>query len=509
MSDSQNTWKSSISRRQLIYGTATTLGLLTSSKLLASCQNQETDSTPLKSTQQSSVTPKKFNIVAIIVDDLRPQLGCYGRQETISPNIDQLAKSGTLFERTYCQVPICGASRASFLSGIRASRQYFNSAYDARKDRDAPDFPSLPFLLKQSGYHSISLGKVYHVPDDDSNAWTEKPWRPWGFLGAEQYATQENQKLAQENSIQQGLGKPFELVDVADNVYADGKIADQAIQKLKHLSQQEQPFFAAFGFSKPHLPFTAPLRYWEMYDREKIDLADNPFRSKGAPDNAFSNWGELRNYVGIPKEGALTDEMARTLIHGYYASTTYVDAQIGRVLKALKRFNLQDNTIVVLWGDHGWHLGEHGLWCKHTNFETALHSPLILRVPTVQAGQRVTGLTEFVDIYPTLCDLCGLEKPEHLQGDSLIPLLNNPQHKWKSAAFSYYRSGNSMKTDQYRYTEWTDKQGKQVARMLFDHQADPHENVNIAENSEHQELVKTLSQQLDNGQGWKKLRSIS
>ncbi len=275
-------------------------------------------------------------------------------------------------------------------------------------------------------------------------------------------------------------------------------IADKGISDLRRLKQTDRPFFLALGFLKPHLPFNAPRKYWDLYKREEIDLADNPFRPKGAPDAALHNWGELRAYEGIPKKGPLPESIARTMVHGYYACVSYTDAQIGRVLAELDRLGLRDNTIVVLWGDHGWNLGEHGLWCKHCNFETSLHSPLIVRAPGVKAGTRTDALTEYLDIYPSLCGLCELPLPVHLQGRSFVPLMKNPNLPWKKMVFSRFYDGDSVKTDRYRYTEWRRKDGEVYAQMLYDHHIDPFENVNISERSENKELVEKLSKMLEN-----------
>jgi arylsulfatase A-like enzyme len=490
-----------VSRRQLLNGAIGLASLPLLSKVLTSCSTPKSDLSVSKANKG-----KAPNVLAIVVDDLRPQLGCYGRAEMISPNIDRLAAEATLFEQVYCQVPICGASRASFLSGLRASRTLFGSAYNATKDKDAPDLPSLPATFKQNGYTTISLGKVYHQQDDDRDAWSEQPWRPSGMWAESMYITPEGRQSALENPGQFKLGPAFERVNVTDDAYADGKITDKAIAKLKGFAKSKERFFLAVGLTKPHLPFNVPERYWAMYDHDKINLADNPFRPPGTPDIAFSNWEELRDYQGIPKEGPLSEEMTKTMIHGYYAATTYADTLVGRILAELDRLKLTEDTIVVLWGDHGWHLGEQGMWCKHTNFESSLWSPLIVRVPGKAAGQRVTGLTEFVDLYPSLCELCGLELPSHLEGDSFVRLLDQPDLAWKQAAFSHYGDGDSIKVDGYRYTEWRSDQGDQYARMLFDHVADLAENNNIAEDPDRAELVAQLSQMLDQGRGWETLR---
>jgi len=450
-------------------------------------------------------TPKRPNVLFIAVDDLRPQLGCYGHEQMLSPNIDRLASEGMLFRRTFCQVPVCGASRASLLTGIRPTRHRFIDYY-ARADEDVPGAVSLPKRFRDSGWHTVSNGKVYHHLNDDIGAWSEKPWRPSGEWTGRGYLDGKNQATAAERN---GSGPAYEKADVPDSAYQDGKIADKAIADLKRLAGEDGPFFLAAGFMKPHLPFNAPSKYWDMYRREDIDLADNPFRPKGAPDAALHNWVELRRYYGIPEEGPLSDELAQTLVHGYYACVSYTDAQIGRVLAELDRLRLRDNTIVVLWGDHGWQLGEHGLWCKHCNFETSLHSPLIVRAPGLVGGRATDALTEFVDIYPSLCDLAGLASPSHLEGTSFVPLMQDPARQWKRAAFSRYVNGDSIRTDRYRYTEWTEEkippgsplETRHYARMLYDHESDPNENVNIAERPDKSDTVTELAGMLK--AGWK------
>jgi iduronate 2-sulfatase len=270
---------------------------------------------------------------------------------------------------------------------------------------------------------------------------------------------------------------------------------------LRRLSKKDQSFFLAVGFFKPHLPFVAPAKYWELYDREKIHLPDNYHRPKNAPNEAIHTWGELRAYADVPKKGPLPDELARTLIHGYYACVSYTDAQVGRVLEELERLDLAVNTIVVLWGDHGWNLGEHTLWCKHCCFETSMHAPLIVRALGVEGGRKTDGLTEFIDIYPSLCELAGLPMPDHLQGKSFVPLMKSPDMAWKQAAVGRFRNGDTIRNDQHRFTEYTDGKGKSVARMLYDHQTDPGENVNISGRSQSQEVVEGLARQLHKQMG--------
>jgi arylsulfatase A-like enzyme len=304
------------------------------------------------------------------------------------------------------------------------------------------------------------------------------------------------------------------MADVPDSDYHDGSLADMAIAKLQELKGKQQPFFLAVGFLKPHLPFNAPKKYWDLYDPAKLKLAENAFRPLDAPSYAITDFGELRNYHGVPPTGPVSADLARKLIHAYRAATSFTDANIGRVLGELDRLGLRDNTIVVLWGDHGWKLGGHASWCKHTNTENDTNAPLILSVPGAKGvGQSSRALVEFVDIYPTLCELAGLPLPDHLQGTSMKPLLDEPTRAWKSAAFSQYpRSfegrrlmGYAMRTDRYRLVEWRDRStGEPVSRELYDHQTDPAENQNLAGRVEHQELVRQLSTQL--AAGWQDAR---
>ncbi len=433
----------------------------------------------------------KSNVLFIAVDDLRPQLGCYGHEQMISPNIDRLASDGVTFLRSYCQVPVCGASRASLLTGVRPTKDRF-LGYATWAERDLPGALSVARHFRNNGYHTISNGKIFHHRADCTDSWSEDAWHPKGNW--RNYMLEENRKLNRQKP--KLAGPAYEAADVADNAYFDGMVADKGISDLRRLKGMGNPFFLALGFLKPHLPFNAPKKYWDMYDPEEIDLADNPFRPKGAPDAALHNWGELRAYHGISPKGPLSEELARKLVHGYYACVSYTDAQIGRVVDELDQLGLRDNTVVILWGDHGWNLGEHGLWCKHCNFETSLHSPLIVTAPGIEGGRRSNALTEYLDIYPSLCELCDLPLPGHLQGRSFVPLLKNPNLPWKEAVFSRYFRGDSVKTDRYRYTEWRRKDGEIYARMLYDHSVDLVENVNISEMPRNKELVNKLSNML-------------
>ncbi|MEM6842596.1 MAG: sulfatase [Bacteroidota bacterium] len=437
----------------------------------------------------------KPNILFIAVDDLRPELGCYGKPTIISPNIDRLASQGTLFNRAYCQIPVCGASRASLLTGLRPTRSRF-LGYDTWADKDSPDATTLPQHFKDNGYHTVSNGKIFHHQDDKLESWSELPWRPRNpNSNWRDYVTEAAQQIATNHD--NGRGPAFERADVPDTAYFDGKIAAKTIADLKRLKQQDQPFFLAVGFLKPHLPFNAPAKYWDMYNPAELPEATNPFPPENAPDAALHDFGELRNYAGIPPKGtALSENMAKLMVHGYYACTSYTDAQIGKLLDTLDELDLADDTIVVLWGDHGWNLEEHGLWCKHCNFETSLRAPLIIAAPGLPQGQKTEALTEFIDIYPTLCDLAGLPEPGYLDGRSLVPILSQPATLGKEYIFSKYFDGFTVKNDRYRYTEWSKDDSEVYARMLYDHQQDSLENINIVDQPQNEAVAKELQQQL-------------
>lgn len=419
------------------------------------------------------------NVLFIAVDDLRPELGCYGKQHIHSPNIDQLAKSGVLFEQAYCMVPTCGASRASLMTGIRPAGKRFVS-YTAIAENDAPGIATFNTHFKNNGYHTVSLGKVFHNAKDNAQGWSEPVWKPKGISW---YQRPENLDLHEKRQKQgsRSRGPAWESADVEDNAYADGVIAERAISDMSRLKQNDKPFFLAVGFLKPHLPFIAPQKYWDLYDREQIKLPDNYHAPQDAPKESIHSSGELRAYAGIPKKGPVSKEAARNLIHGYYACVSYTDAQIGKLLNELDRLGLSDNTVVVLWGDHGWNLGEHTLWCKHSCYETSMQIPLIVRAPGIDGSQRRSNLVESIDLYPTLCELTGLPLPNHLHGASLVTLMKDSNAVWKSAAVGRFQGGDTIRTDDFRFTEYTDKKGLQTSRMLYSHNIDPDENVNIAE----------------------------
>ena len=447
---------------------------------------------------------QKRNVLFIGVDDLRPELNCYGKSQIKSPNIDRLAESGITFTRAYCNVPVCGASRASLLTGIRPTYNRFLQYY-AQADIETPNAVTLPEQFKNNGYKTISIGKIFHTPaDNEEKAWSETPYRidhhkmpdgSWSDKGWQNYVTEENMEILKTN--ENGFAWPWENADVDDTVYDDGKYAAKAIEYLQEFKQSGEPFFLGLGFLKPHLPFNAPKKYWDLYDREEIDLADNPYFPKNAPDQARFNWGELRAYYGIPGKGPVNDSIAKTLVHGYHACVSATDALIGAVLDELNRLGLRENTIVMLWGDHGWNLGEHGFWCKHVNFETSLRSTLLISDPRYSSG-KADGIVEFVDLYPTLVELCALPNPtQQLEGVSLAPILKDPNERVKDFAIAKWMKGVTLVGDRYFYTEWHNNEKSNTGRMLYDHSVDPDENVNISEVPENEAMVNELSTKLN------------
>lgn len=438
---------------------------------------------------------QKPNVLFIAVDDLRPELNCYGKHQIHSPNIDRIANEGFQFNRAYCNIPVCGASRASILTGTRPTRNRFIT-YHTWIDKDNPDVTTLPEHFRKNGYYTITNSKVMHHEGDAQGSWDEEWWPP--TVGSwRNYVLPENIYI----DTTENRGPSFERAELPDTAYKDGVTARKTIEDLKRIKDMDQPFFLAVGFLKPHLPFNAPDKYWKLYNRDSIKLPDNPFPPENAPKQAIHNWGELRSYYGIPPEGPLTDEMAKTLIHGYYACVSYTDAQIGKVLDALDELGLSENTVVVLWGDHGWNLREHGLWCKHCNFRTSLRAPLLLKVPGMEGKKEIDRIVEFVDIYPTIAELCGLELPQHLEGESLVKILKDPESEWKDFAISKYHDGISIKTDQFLYTEWSSSDSAIVARMMYDHQKDIDENLNISEMEDNQEILHSLQEKLHENWG--------
>ena len=497
-------------------------------------------STEDKKSEKENILP---NILFIPVDDLRPELGAYGNEFIKTPNIDRLAEQGVTFTRTYCQQAVCNPSRASLLTGLRPdSIQVWDLRTSFRKN--LPKVVTLPQFFKQNGYTTIGLGKTFHNNDPDTISWTVVPQNIEGFPFDPDavYANEVNleiqkmkiqkMKAAGRSRIDQ-LGHWYvkanatENADVDDDVYYDGAQTTLAIEILQKLQSDKKPFFLSVGYYRPHLPFNAPEKYWDLYDRSEIPLAENQFIPEGSPAYLVHGEAELRGYsdchdLPLPNDKPWDENRQREIKHGYYASVSYIDTQIGRLIKELERLGLAENTIIVLWGDHGWKLGEHNGWCKQTNYEIDTRVPLIISGNGVLAkGKQSNALTEFVDIYPTLCEMANFPVPDYLQGTSLVPLIENPDTEWKTAAFSQFllgrygrsktidgeRMGYAIRTDRYRYVEWykwnkeEKKKGNFLSNELFDHKTDPQENLNIAKEPELKETVELISQQLK--MGWR------
>lgn len=471
---------------------------------------------------------RRRNVLFIAVDDLKPTLGCYGDARAHTPNIDALAAGGVLFTHAYCQQAVCSPSRTSLMTGLRPdTTQVYELQTHFR--RNIPDVTTLPQRFKAEGYHAAAMGKIYHGGLDDPQSWSEESY----FPDAPTYLTDEARAIVDAIAREHGpsktevlerdeatgtplrvradrvpRGPSWEAPDCPDNALGGGMVADRAVASLNRL--RDEPFFLAMGLYKPHLPFVAPKRYFDLYRDTEFETAAFQNPPEGAPAFALSNWGELRRYSDISEgDEPLSEEKSLELIRAYYAATSYTDAQIGRVLDELERLGLADNTSVVLWGDHGWHLGDHGLWCKHTNYEQATRAPLIFRDPDMpRKGAKSDRLVEFVDIYPTLCALCGVEAPESLEGISAHPLFEDPARPWKRAAFSQYpRSipghgagmGHSMRTERYRYTEWTVPDDDYRRIELYDYQTDPLETANLAGRPDYAETTAELARWMDGG----------
>ncbi len=513
------------------------------------------------------VYAERPNVLFIAIDDLRPELGCYGSPIAASPNLDTLAKDGLLFNRAYCQEAICRPSRASLMTGARPETTGLFHNYVALRELQ-PNILTLPQHFIANGYETAYCGKIFHNGDnDEENSWSRNPvkWlkgikRPKGA-----FALAENNKIKNDNfklmlakygeAAKRGLssGPAYESADVPDHAYSDGYETLRAIETMKEMvKNKDKPFFLALGFKKPHLNWTCPKKYWDMYDRDKIPMAtESEAPTNGAAMGLHASF-ELRTRAGIPKTGPLGDDLSRTLKHAYLACVSYVDAQIGLMIDELEKAGVRDNTIIIVWGDHGWHLGDMGVWGKATNYEIATRVPMMIWTPNMKArGAKTDALVELVDIYPTLCELAGVEIPDHVEGRSFVPLMDDPKTPWKSAAFSQYPNpalrewaanplsqgmretwfgplieevesrikkqqgdkwnrdlfekhlmGYTMRTQQHRLVVWRDHRDQNAEPIfveLFDHETDPEETTNIAK--EFPELVDRLLVQFN--AGWK------
>jgi len=499
----------------------------------------------------------KPNVLFIAIDDLKPILGCYGNSLVKTPNIDRLAKRGTIFMQNYCQQAVCGPTRASIMTGMRPD---YTGVWDLKtRMRDVnPDILSLPQYLMSQGYSTQGIGKVYDQrcvdSDLDGPSWsvpyyknsnkyfsleTGRPESAYQLPETKElfrkYRTEGQAMGLDGNELNDYIAKfikpSVECADVPDNAYNDGANALNARDILAQLAKSDKPFFFAVGFSKPHLPFVAPRKYWDMYSRAEMPVAEFQEQAFNSPGMAYHHAAELYAYSDIPPISSFTDqkvgidlplEKQQELIHGYYAATSYTDAQIGILLNTLDSLGLADNTIIVLWGDHGWHLGDHNLWCKHTNFEQATHAPLIVSAPWIKPS-KTNSPTEFIDIFPTLCELASVEIPSHLDGKSLVPVMKNPKATVKDYSVSQYPRtqdkldaerlgwsdgqymGYSIRTRQYRYTIWAKDSFRStspfsndivVARELYDYKKDPNETVNVADDKKYSSVAKDMNEKM-------------
>ncbi len=521
--------------------------------------------------QLSAQKSTKPNVLFIAIDDLKPILGCYGDKLVKTPNIDRLAKMGTVFLNNQCQQAVCGPTRASLMTGMRPD---VTKIWDLKtKMRDMnPDILTIPQYLISQGYATSGVGKIYHPScvdkKNDKESWSipyinAEPSDYANNLGAPAYKNYQSeamkQRLADETkkddeatngdnkekggkkgrkskkeddgeNTEGSRGPAVESLDLPDNAYEDGVIALLAKKQIINLSEEKRPFFMAVGFHKPHLPFVSPKKYWDMYNREEMPLASFQQHAGNEVFIAYESSGELRNYSDIPEfttfsksdlRAGLKSEKQKELVQGYYAAVSYVDAQLGIVLNTLDSLGTLNNTVIVLWGDHGWHLGDHDMWGKHTNFEQATRSPLIFVAPGMKPGKS-SSPTEHIDIFPTLCNLAGVPIPTQLEGKSLKPIMANNKAKVKEFAMSQYPRkirkedmkkmgypdnklmGYSMRNDRYRYTLWmrdfTSKQAfdesKVYAIEMYDYVKDPLEKVNVAKESSYASVAKDINNKM-------------
>lgn len=430
----------------------------------------------------SAADTKKPNVLLICVDDLKPLLGCYGDPHAKTPNLDRLAKRAVVMEAAYCNQAVCAPSRNALMTGLRPQTLgIYDLGTNFRKSR--PDAVTMSQHFQKQGYRTEAMGKIFHVGHgngEDAASWDVPHFSPWK---AGMYQAPENHSRAQNKDTK---GPAFEMADVPDDAYPDGFVATEAIRRLAEAKERpDTPFFIGLGFAKPHLPFCAPKKYWDLHDPAKLPLARVTEPPVGAPQYAPQFGGELRSYAGIPGKGALPQDLQRQLVHGYYAATSYMDAQLGRVLDRLDELKLTESTIVVLWGDHGWHLGDHGMWCKHTNYEQAARIPLLIAPPGI-APARTTAPVETVDIYPTLSELAGLPMPAGLDGVSFAKVLRNPEQRVRESIIHVYPRnhllGRAIRTAGHRMVEWKapGAEASTAEYELYDYEKDPLETRNLA-----------------------------
>ncbi len=469
--------------------------------------------------QTPTAQPPRPNVLLILVDDLKPSFNAYGASWVHSPNLDRLASRGLRFDRAYCNQAVCAPSRNNLMTGSRStSLGIYSLGTNFRKAE--PEAVTLPQHFMKHGWRAEGIGKVFHVGHgnvNDAASWSVPflpdkvvdyvlPESTGGKLTREE-AYFSNQKLGQNHELPRGAA--WEKADVNDDAYADGRIALEGIKRLQQAKERQQPFFLALGFTKPHLPFCAPTKYWELYDPAQLPQAKFPTPPADAPRYAGKGLLELNQYQPVPQDPPLSDELSRTLVHGYYAALSYMDAQVGRVIDELDRLGMATNTIIVVWGDHGYHLGDHGFWTKHTNYEEANRIPLIVVAPgVVRPGTTTKALAETVDIFPTLAELAGLPAPggpQPIDGMSLVPVLKDPARSVKAHVYHVFPRGvrgkellgRAIRTERYRLVEWKEAgaPASSAEYELYDYAADPLEKQNLAQ--QQPEVVAQLKARLD------------
>lgn len=454
----------------------------------------------------------KPNVLLILVDDLKPSFGAYGEEWVHSPNLDRLAARGMRFENAYCNQAVCAPSRNNLMIGSRStSTGVYSLGMHFRKA--VPEAVTLPQYFKNHGYHSAGIGKVFHIGHgniNDKHSWSI-PFHPDKVIdyvlpeSTDGQVTREQALFSNQSANGLPRGAAWENADVADGDYADGRIAAEAIKRLQNYKQQQTPFFLAVGFTKPHLPFCAPRKYWELYDREQMPLAEFRTQPDGAPNYAHKKLGEINQYKPIENKWPIPEEQQKTLIHGYYAALSYMDSQLGRVIDELDRLKLSENTIIVLWGDHGYHLGDHGSWTKHSNYEQAVRIPILCVAPGItKPNSSSQAMVETVDILPSIVELAGLPAhtgPQPIDGSSFVPVLKGEVQTVDDHAYHCFprggRMGRCIRTERYRLVEWKPMRNPKANTEyeLYDYQEDPLETVNLA--SQQPEVLKSLLEKLN------------
>ncbi len=446
-----------------------------------------------------------YNILFISIDDLRTELNCYGASHIKSPNIDRLAAQGVRFENAHVQQAICMASRASIMTGIRPEKHGIYTGLAV--DDVLPETLTINKYFEQNGYKIASCGKIYHHKIDTKKQFGENEIKSKGTWTGRGYVTPEAIEKITLNT-KYNRGPAYEFAPVNDTIYKDGLNTQNALKKMEELSKDNVPFFLSVGLSKPHLPFVAPKKYWDMYPSSTIKITEIRKRPKNGYDKAIRTGGELKNYYGMPELfNEIDDNLALTLRRAYYACISYADAQVGKLLDKLEALGIRDKTIVILWSDHGYKLGDYNSWCKWTNMHLDTNIPLIFSIPEGKRNSVSKTPVAALDIYPTLVELNGLQKPNHLDGKSIVTLLKNPEIQRERVVFSiwpinrndYKKTiiGYAAKTARFNYVEWIKiGSGEMVGRELFDHRKDPNETLNLIDNIEYAETINFLAKKV-------------